>query len=85
MVEGTAVRTYMLIDMLDIVGNHENANDAQNPQDWLSRQDLEKLDPTKLSPITDEVRLWRPYLKLIYHSFRSSADRLQLTSALSAT
>jgi len=38
-----------------VEGNHENANDSQAPQDWLSRQDLEKLDPTKLSPITDEV------------------------------
>lgn len=56
MVEGTDSGIFLCPHILNLAGNHENGNDAQAPQDWLSRQDLEKLDPTKLSPITDEVR-----------------------------
>jgi hypothetical protein len=33
----------------------ENEKTDEVKQDWLMKQDLTKLDPTKLTPLTDEV------------------------------
>uniref|UniRef100_A0A914CBK9 Uncharacterized protein n=1 Tax=Acrobeloides nanus TaxID=290746 RepID=A0A914CBK9_9BILA len=42
------------VDNLNDIEDQQN-EDVEPVQDWLAKQDLSKLDPTKLNPLTEEV------------------------------
>jgi hypothetical protein len=53
------------VDNLNDIEDQQN-EDVEPVQDWLAKQDLSKLDPTKLNPLTEEVSFLRKRLLFEY-------------------
>ena len=62
------------------VPNLVSAEDNGDPQNWLSKQDLSKLKPEELTPVTEEASISSSSFVLFPNS-RSSVDRPPSTSA----